>query len=129
MWVIKFFHFKYLFVTKEYSLNVFCVYFDSNFLEWIMLFSVFESVSFYTLHFGSGQRSRFWSIIWETDQQSILNSHAFSASVELSPWLISLAKQGFPWWGTTLPTIQKIGLSPPTPMSFLNYNNLNLEEY
>ena len=70
---------------KSTIYNDFWVYFESDFLQRIILFSVFESVSFCTLRFLRGPRSRPWSIIWDTGRWSILSSRAISAGAEWLP--------------------------------------------
>ena len=74
-----------VFCVFLYTYNVFLCIIDSNFFEWIMWFSMLESVIFCTLCFLRGGRSKSWSIIRATDQQSILSSCEVSTGVEWVP--------------------------------------------
>ena len=94
----------YIFLPLKNAVYVFWMYFESNFLEQIMHFSMFESLSFCTFTFLRGPRSRPWSIIWGIDRQSISSSHAISAGVEWVPgyssWLriISFTFHSYSVW-------------------------------
>lgn len=78
---------------KNAVCNIFWVYFGSNFLQRIMRFLLFESVSFCTLQFLREQRSRSWSftdliqlrfsaVIQDKAPWSILSPRTISAGVE-----------------------------------------------
>ena len=65
--------------------QVFWEYFDNNFFEQTMSFSVFESVIVWTLQFLRGQGSRYCLIIGYTHRRSKLYSRKLYAGVERYP--------------------------------------------